>query len=727
LEGLISVIVVNYNASKYLVPCFESLLKMDKGIFSLEIIMIDNLSKDESIPLIREKFPEIRIIENNINNYTKAVNIGIFSSSGDYVCILNPDTVVEKDWLMGLLNVMDEHDKVGVVQSKILFTDRKTINSIGVEEVGDYYFSDIGFNERDSGQYAESKELNFFSGGSVLLRRDCLNDVGSFDEDFVMYMEDIDYSIRCRNKGWKIFYSPHSIVYHQYHGVTSSALCEYFCSRNRMLLLGKHFPSKLSRCIETSHLYLKSDMDNLYHCLIQAFKKVAEYHSTDTVIVILDEMKDLIPEIFGYKRASNFFRQLEVLLGLRKVKIGIYDHASHFAGGGQRYVAKIAEILQDKYDITFIANKDISLVQYKEWFDIDLFNCKLKVIKIPFYEKAGRYFIDEGMVINEENNPFDIISRESQRYDIFINANMLGKVSPLSLASIFICHFPDRQKEKFFSVDQYDYLLTNGNYGSFWVKQRWGLNPTLRLYPSVDMYQGNVNLERKSKIILSVARFEPGGSKKQLEMIKAFNELCKKDLCLKHDWRFIVAGGSADDNPYFNRVQRELNAMQATNIELMPNLTNLEVLRLYGEASIFWHACGLSENDPHLVEHFGMTTVEAMQNFCVPIVINGGGQREIVEHGISGFLFNTVEELMKWTLKVVHDNELRKDIAQRAYERSRRFNSDIFRKTVLAFFSNIEKRLKGGEPLEATDDSLEFDLHQAICKPSTEGMICTKD
>ena len=715
MVGLVSIIVVNYNALKYLVPCFESLFKMDKGDFSLEIIMVDNLSKDESIPLVREKLPEIKIIENTVNSYAKAINLGILSSRGDYVCILNPDTVVEKKWLMSGLEVITGNDKVGVAQSKILLTDQKTINSIGVEEVEDYYFRDIGFGEEDVGQYEEPKELNFFSGGSVFFRRDCLEDVGSFDEDFVMYMEDIDYSIRCRDKGWRIFYSPQSIVYHQYHGVTSSAMCEYFCSRNRMLLLGKHFPFKLSRCIKTSHFHLNGDLNNLYHSLVQAFKKVGEHQSTETVINVLDEMKEVIPEILGEKRTRNFFYQLEVVFGLRKIKIGIYDHAFHFAGGGQRYAAKMAELLQDKYDITFISNKDISLEQYKEWFDIDLSNCKLKIIKLPFYEKAGRYFIDEGMVINEEDNPFDVISQESRFYDIFINANMLGKVSPLSTMSIFICHFPDRKKEKFFSVDQYTYLITNGNYGSFWVKQRWGLGPTLRLYPAVDMYQDNAALDGKSKIILSVARFELGGSKKQLEMMRAFNELCQKDQSLKHEWRFIIAGGSSEQNPYFDVVKRELNAIRATNIELMPNLTNSEILQLYRKASIFWHACGLGETDPHLVEHFGMTTVEAMQNYCVPIVINGGGQREIVEHGISGFMFNTLEELKALTLKVAHDDELRKEVAQKAYERSHRFNADEFKKNVLSFFSNIENRLRAGEPLETRDDSLQLNLQWETC------------
>ena len=88
-----------------------------------------------------------------------------------------------------------------------------------------------------------------------------------------------------------------------------------------------------------------------------------------------------------------------------------------------------------------------------------------------------------------------------------------------------------------------------------------------------------------------------------------------------------------------------------------------------------------------------------MQNYCVPIVINGGGQREIVEHEISGFLFSTVEELISLTLKVIDDDELRKRIARGAYERSHRFNADMFKKNVLPFFANVENRLRGGEPL----------------------------
>ena len=703
MKGVVSVIIVNHNGMKYLEPCFNSLFKIDKDNFSLEIIMVDNLSKDGSVNFVKEKFPEIKIIENDVNNFAKALNLSIKNSKGEYIALLNNDTIVEKNWLKGLLEVMNQDERIGAVQSKILFSDGETINSVGVEEVEDFYFRDIGFGEKDVGKYEEVKKRDYFSGGSVLLRRDCLESVGDFDEDFVFYVEDIDYSFRCHDKGWKIFYSPKSVVYHRFHGTAPSKFCEYFCSRNRLLLLGKRFPLRLTQSIKKSHFYLKNEFENLYHSLIQSVKKLVEHNDTETSKKALDELKDVVIDVFGRRRAYNFFSQLEVVLDLRKIRVGIYDHAFHFAGGGQRYVAKLAEILQDRYDITYIPNKDITLEKYNEWFDIDLSRCKLKIIKIPFYERLGRYFIDEGMVINEKKNPFDIISEESLRYDIFINANMLGKVKPLSSLSIFMCHFPDREKERFFRVDQYDYLITNSNYTSFWVKRRWGFNPTFRLYPPVDMYNDKDGMVNKNKIILSVTRFEPGGSKKQIEMVRAFSALCKREQRVKNEWRLILAGGSSREKPYFNEVIREIDSLHATNIELIPNLTNSELKRLYSEASIFWHACGLGERDPHLIEHFGMTTVEAMQNYCVPIVFDGGGQKEIVEDGISGFRFKTVEELQSYTLRVINNEELREELARKASERSHCFSLTIFKRKLLEFFSNVENRLRGGEALEVRE------------------------
>jgi len=698
MEKLVSIIAVNYNGKDYLEDFCNSILNTNMDDFTCEIIIVDNSSKDDSVNFLETNYPKIKVIENKIKNYAKAINHGIKNAKGQYIAILNSNTVVENNWLKGLMDIIDQDEKIGVVQSKMLFSDEEMIKSAGVEEIEDFYFSDIGFGERDVGKYSEIRELDYFARDSILLKRKCMDEVGKFDEDFLMYMEDVDYSIRCKDLGWKIFYSPNSVVYCKYHSITSSAKCKYLRSRNRLLLISKHFPQKLAESIETSHFYIKREHESLYRSSIQAVKKLAENNDTKTVNRTLKELADVIPEIFGAQKALNFFSQLEVALDLRKIRVGIYDHAFHFAGGGQRYVAELAQILQDRYDITYIVNKDISLEKYREWFDIDLSKCKLKIIKIPFYEERDIYSIDEGMIVHQDENPFDVIKKESINYDIFINANMLTKVRPLSVLSAFICHFPDKDKGKFFNVDKYDYVITNSSYTTHWLKQKWGLDCTLRLYPPVNMFNDTSDLGEKEKMILSVARFETGGSKKQLEMIDAFEDLCKKDKHIKKGWKLVLAGGTPKINPYYDKVRKK--AKRISNIEIATNLNNYEIKKLYSKASIFWHACGLDENDPRLIEHFGMTTVEAMQNYCVPVVIDGGGQKEIVEHGISGFRFTSKEELKSYTLKLINEDYLREKMAKNAYNRSKKFTKEEFEKKALEFFSDIENRLRGGEPME---------------------------
>jgi len=697
-RSIISVITVNYNGKHFLPGFFESVRTTFRENFEIEIIVVDNGSTDDSVSFLKETDLDVKLIQNNVNNYTKAINLGIRNAKGDYVAIVNNDTELHPEWLQSLWETFQTDERIGAVQSKILFSDRSTVNSAGVEEVETFYFRDIGFGEKDAGQYNEVRKIDYFSGGATMLRRRCLEDVGAFDEDFIMFCEDIDFSIRARKKDWKIFYCPRSIVYHKYHGSSSNELCDYFCTRNRFFIIAKHFPPKLAESIKGSHFYQKSEFSLLYHSLLEAVRKLVQYHGGSTVTDSLHRLKKELVDIFGPLGAHSFFSQLELMLGLRKIRIGIYDHAFHFAGGGQKYAAFMAEGLQEKYDVTYIANKDVTLDQYKEWFNIDLSKCRLKIIKIPFFEELNRYFIDEGMVLNEKENPFDIISKESLQYDVFINANMLGKVYPLSPISIFICHFPDREKERFFCVDQYDYLISNGRYGTRWIKNKWQLDSTHLIYPPVNMHDPHSDPNKKEKIILSVARFEPGGSKKQIEMAKAFMDLTANYHDIGRTWKLILAGGNAPGNPYLKEIVKLVDGAKC-NIELKTNLSYSEIKVLYKAASIFWHACGLYESDPHLFEHFGMTTVEAMQNYCVPVVINGGGQVEIVQNGINGFTFATIAELQSLTLRIINDEVLRRDIAEKAYQRSQVFNGEAFKTRVNALFSEIENELVGVDVL----------------------------
>jgi O-antigen biosynthesis protein len=698
-RNLVSVVTINYNGKKFLPAFFQSLFASRVDGLKMEILLVDNNSSDDSTEWVRENYPGVKLIQNSVNNYCTALNLGMSNAKGDYVAIVNNDTEVHPDWLQGLWDAFQPDEKIGAVQSKILLSDRRTINSVGGEEVESLYFMDIGYGKKDVGQYDKEREIEYCCGGSVMFRRQCLEAVGLFDEDFIMFFEDVDFSIRVRKAGWKIRYTPRSIIYHKHHGTSSEELCEYLCTRNRFLLIAKHFPGRLPESIRTSHFYQRGELDLLYRVLLQGAKKLAACHGT--VVSTAAVVRALQPEIaavFGDIGAHNFFSQLELMLGLRRLRVAIYDHAFHFAGGGQRYVASMAEHLQDKYEVTYIANKNTTLEQYREWFNIDLSRCSLKIINIPFFERLDLPFIDEGMVTHVKKNPFDIISEESLQYDVFVNANMLGKVQPLSPVSVFICHFPDQEKKRFFAVDQYDYLVSNSRYTTGWIKEKWDLDATHLIYPPVDMGDAASDPNKKEPIILSVSRFESGGSKKQFEMAQTFIELAADHPAIRESWRLVLAGGNPVTNPYFEKVTKLVERADC-NIELRTNLSYGEIKALYRSASIFWHACGLDEINPRFVEHFGMTTVEAMQNYCVPIVIRGGGQVEIVQDGISGFTFGTIGELQAHTLRVIDDGALRVDMARNAYRRSHEFSRETFNTKVTALFSEIECALIGVDTL----------------------------
>ncbi len=709
----ITVITVAYNARAFLDNFFSSLYGADLNGFELDVVMIDNGSADGSSDWVREHYPHINVLENDENNYARALNLGIASSQGDYVVISNNDALVHPQWLQGFLEVFQLDEKIGAVQSKIYFSESKKINSVGVEEIEHFYFRDIGFDDDDSIRYSQPAEREYVTGGSVMFRRQCLEDVGAWDEEFIMFMEDVDYSFRCRKKGWKLFYSPCSIFYHQYHGSSSNSLCEYFCTRNRFLYVAKHFPLELADCIPTSHFYKKGEFDLLYRSLMHSVRKLCTCHEADTVIQVLQSLRDSLPRYIGDISAYMFFSHLEVVLGLRKIRVGIYDHAGHFAGGGQRYVAEMAAIMQERYDVTYIFNNDVQLSDYKEWFDLDLTRSAMKIIRIPFFEKINRYTPDEGMVLSETSNPFDIISRDTLNYDIFVNANMLGKVKPLSPVSIFVCHFPDQEKGRFFQVDQYDHLIINGDYTGDWVEKRWGLKPTERLYPPVNMYNPASTPDNKEAIILSVSRFEVSGSKKQVELVQAFSKMCHQHPEKIRGWKLVLVGGSTPGNTYLKEVE-ELVAKMKCPIEIRANAAVSEIKEYYRRAAIFWHACGLDETRPERVEHFGMTTVEAMQNCCVPIVIDGGGQREIVQHGDSGFRFSTLEELRAYSLAVMEDSEQCRRMAERAHQRSHLFSHAVFRKRLDKLLDEIEIELLGHDVLPGLGDSVDSQLGAAI-------------
>ena len=404
----------------------------------------------------------------------------------------------------------------------------------------------------------------------------------------------------------------------------------------------------------------------------------------------LPKVIDQIKKKKGVQFAVNFLNRLEVANGYRKPSIGLYDHAMHFIGGAQKYGCTIASVLQDDFDVTLIVNKSVTLKKLEQWYNLDLSSCKILVVPIPFFEenRKGREHIDPAEVNMKGENPFHIISRISGDFDIFINNSMLEMVYPLANLSVFICHFPERERSRFFHVDKYTEIIFNSLYTARWIKFRWGLTPHLHLYPPVDMEDAKEDREKKS-VILSVSRFDSGGNKQQIEMIKAFKRLNKKYPDSIRGWELVLTGGSVGDNPYLEKIHRYMAKYPFLNVEVRINVPEDELRAIYRRAKIFWHLCGLNQKDPARVEHFGMNIVEAMQNSCVPIVFKGGGQTEIVEEGISGYFFTDETGLLSKTVELLDKPDKLLQLSKNAYERGKRFHVDIFVEKVQAHFRQL--------------------------------------
>jgi glycosyltransferase involved in cell wall biosynthesis len=390
----------------------------------------------------------------------------------------------------------------------------------------------------------------------------------------------------------------------------------------------------------------------------------------------------------GIQAAYNRLLRAEVALGLRKPCLAIYDQAFHVIGGAQRYGLTMVAALRDLFDVTILANKDIRLGEFQDWYGLDLSRCRIKVIKLPYYEERNAFHIDPAFITRDVVNPFHLVSRESGNYDVFVNGSMNEMVYPLSNISLLICHFPERRPKSYFYADRYAFTICNSRYGAEWVEKKWKFSPQGYFYPPVDMEAEGEELPKK-KYVLSVARFEPEGTKRQREMIEVFSKLTRDWPDIVRGWKFILAGGSLPNNRYLSELDNLIAQQAATNIELRVNIPIAELKSLYQEATLFWHLCGLTQRDPSEVEHFGMTTAEAMQNGTVPIVYDGGGLRETVDHGVNGFRVRSRAELIEYSVRLFLDQGLVKELGQAARVRARTFSRANFETRVKTFFAEI--------------------------------------
>ncbi len=347
------------------------------------------------------------------------------------------------------------------------------------------------------------------------------------------------------------------------------------------------------------------------------------------------------------------------------MKIGIFDPYLDSLSGGEKYMLTIATCLASRHDVSvFWDENSASYIkeQAKLKLGIDLGNIKF----VPNIFGSNVSFITRFLA--------------TRKYDYII---VLSDGSIPAVASKLIVHFQfpvewvDLSFKTKIKASRIAKVICNSQFTKSFIDKKFGVKSVV-LYPPVPLPK--TSKQQKENIILHVGRFgkthEGKNFKKQDVMIEMFKKMVKGGL---KNWQFLLAVSVREkDEEEFNKLKEQAKGFP---IQFVKNPENKHLWQFYRKAKIYWHATGFGEDivkHPERAEHFGISTVEAMGAGAVPVVIGAGGQREIVDDGENGFLWNTIEECIEKTKKLVMDGALYEKMAKKAREKASIFGKEQF-------------------------------------------------
>ena len=241
LNPLVSIIILNYNAGNLLLDCVDSVFKSTYPNF--EVLVVDNISTDNSHIVCKKKFEKIHLIENKENlGYCEGNNVGIRNANGEFVVILNPDTIVEPNWLNHLMSAYNEFGE-GLYQPKFFSLNEKHV----LQSTGNMlHIFGFGF-AKDKGKIDDEKmesveKINYASGTCLFTSKIVLDKIGLLDPFLFLYHDDLDLGWRAAHIGINSFYVPKSIIYHaESYSIKWSSKKFYWLERNRKYCLLTHY------------------------------------------------------------------------------------------------------------------------------------------------------------------------------------------------------------------------------------------------------------------------------------------------------------------------------------------------------------------------------------------------------------------------------------------------------------------------------------------------------
>ncbi|MEO8147859.1 MAG: glycosyltransferase family 2 protein [Bacteroidia bacterium] len=247
-----AVVILNYNTRKLLDELLPIVIAHSQH--AARIIVADNCSPDDSVQLIKTKYPQVELIVNESNGgFAKGYNDCLKYVNAEYILLLNSDVEVTENWIEPLINILDNDSTVAGVQPKIkAYQNKKNFEFAGasggfIDKYGFPFCRGRIFDslETDNGQYNDSREVFWTTGACMLIRKKIFDEHRGFDEDFFAHMEEIDLCWRIQNAGYRLMVEPASIVYHIGGGTLDAASPQktFYNFRNNLLMLHKNLPS----------------------------------------------------------------------------------------------------------------------------------------------------------------------------------------------------------------------------------------------------------------------------------------------------------------------------------------------------------------------------------------------------------------------------------------------------------------------------------------------------
>lgn len=281
----VAVLIVCFNGRGHLAECLGSVTASLDGGLRRHVVVVDNASTDGSREFVRERFPEVELIESDSNlGFAGGNNLGWEEirrrhPEVTYLALLNQDTRVESGWLRPLVEFLNSHSNAGAVQAKLmLHAEPHRINTLGNRSHFLGFGFMTGYGELDQGQHDRPQRVTFASGAAMMLRMELLEQVGLFDDEFFAYLEDAEIGWKLRQIGFATYLVPQSIVYHK-HLPTVPYRHYYLLERNRNLLLFTYYKRRTLLLLAPALLLMEMGqwLFCLRHGLLRERMRVACY------------------------------------------------------------------------------------------------------------------------------------------------------------------------------------------------------------------------------------------------------------------------------------------------------------------------------------------------------------------------------------------------------------------------------------------------------------------